>query len=260
MRMWFSATVVRRFPFGARSPTAGYYADPGRYEPAPCRIGRNAVLRSHAVVYAGVEIGDGFSCGHRVTIREGSRIGRGCRIGTDCDLQGHLTIGSHTRMHSGVFVPQHTTVEKLVWIFPRTVLLNDPHPPSDTCTRGPTLRAFSVVGAPARSSPASRSVEGRLSGAGSVVRSDVPADAVVVGVPARVVGTTADIVCREGRLERVYPWWRHFRRGYPGGRAPSGGRLASARRASLAPTKLSGAVTATVPTTTTIRGADTAPT
>jgi acetyltransferase-like isoleucine patch superfamily enzyme len=202
------------------APTVNYYADPDSYEPAECRIGTKAVIRSHCVVYAGAEIGDGFSCGHRVTIREGSRIGEGVQVGTDSDLQGHLTIGSHSRLHSGVFVPHHTTIEELVWIFPHAVLLNDPHPPSDTCTRGPTLRTFSIVGASSTIFPGVEIGAGALVGAGSVVRNDVSPDAVVVGVPAKVVGTTADIVCREGRLERVYPWWRHFRRGYPEGALP----------------------------------------
>ena len=203
------------------APSADFYDNGAGYESAQCRIGRKAIIRSHAVIYAGVEIGDRFACGHRVTIREGSRIGDGVRIGTDCDLQGHLTIGSHSRFHSGVFIPQQTTVEEFVWVFPRAVLLNDPHPPSDTCTKGPTLQRFAVVGAASIILSGVEVGEGALVGAGALVRHDVPPDAVVVGVPAKVVGSTRDVVCPEGRLEQVYPWWRHFRRGYPEGVLPS---------------------------------------
>ena len=185
-----------------------------------CRIGRGALIRSHCVVYAEVVIGDGFESGHHVTIREGSRIGDGVRIGTGCDLQGHVTIGDHTRLHSGVFVPQHTTIEELVWIFPRAVLLNDPHPPSDTCTMGPTIRRTAVIGAAATIFPAVEVGEGALVAAGSVVREDVPPHTVVAGVPAREIGPTSDVKCRDGRLGQVYPWWDHFRRGYPEGVLP----------------------------------------
>jgi carbonic anhydrase/acetyltransferase-like protein (isoleucine patch superfamily) len=68
--------------------------------------------------------------------------------------------------------------------------------------------------------PAVEIGQGAVVGAMSLVRSDVPPDTVVVGVPAKVVGPSADVVCREGRLDRVYPWWRHFRRGYPEGVLP----------------------------------------
>lgn len=202
------------------APTVDYYGDPARYEPAECRIGEKAVIRSHCVVYAGAEIGDGFSCGHRVTIREGSHIGDGVQVGTDSDLQGHLTIGSHSRLHSGVFVPHHTTIEELVWIFPHAILLNDPHPPSDECTQGPTLRKFSVIGAMSSIFPTVEVGEGALVGAMSLVRRDVPAHTVVAGMPAKELGPTSEVVCHEGRVDQLYPWWRHFRRGYPEGVLP----------------------------------------
>jgi hypothetical protein len=49
----------------------------------------------------------------------------------------------------------------------------------------------------------------------SLVRSDVPPHTVVAGIPAKDFGPTTDVMCHEGRLESVYPWWRQFRRGYP---------------------------------------------
>jgi acetyltransferase-like isoleucine patch superfamily enzyme len=186
-----------------------------------CTIGRDALIRSHSVLYADVEIGDGVETGHHVKIRERSRIGDGVRVGTDCDLQGYLTIGDHARLHSGVFVPQYTEVEELVWIFPRAVLLNDPHPPSDTCTKGPTIRRAAVIGAAATIFPEVEVGEGALVAAGSLVRDDVEPHTVVAGVPARPIGSTKDVTCRHGRLESVYPWWTHFRRGYPDGVLPA---------------------------------------
>jgi acetyltransferase-like isoleucine patch superfamily enzyme len=202
------------------APTAEYYADSQAYEPAPCRIGKGAVIRSHGIVYAGVTIGEDFECGHHVTIREGARIGDGVRVGTLSDVQPEVTIGNHARLHSNVFVAKGSTIEDLTWLFPFVVLIDDPHPPSDTCTQGPTIRKFAVVGAQSTVYPAVEIGEGAVVGAMTLVRHDVPPDAVVVGVPGKVVGTTADVVCHAGRLDRVYPWWRHFRRGYPEGVLP----------------------------------------
>lgn len=202
------------------SPTGDAYASPDEYVPRPCTIGAGVLVRSHSTIYAGVEIGDEFECGHAVTIREGTRIGRGVRVGTRSDLQGELTIGDYARLHSNVFVAQRSTIEELTWLLPYVVLANDPHPPSDTCTVGPTIRRFAVVGTGATVFPAVEVGEGALVGAMTLVRENVPAESVVVGVPGRVIGPTSNVECREGALDRVYPWWTHFRRGYPDGVLP----------------------------------------
>jgi len=202
------------------APTADFYPDPSEYDPQPCNIGPGAVIRSHSVVYAGAEIGPAFECGHHVSIREGTRIAEGVRVGTYSDLQGNLSIGRYVRIHSNVFVCQTSTIEEFAWLFPSVVLTDDPHPPSDTCTQGPTIRRFAVLCARAVVFPGVAIGEEAIVGAMALVREDVPARTVVVGVPAKPIGTTADVVCREGKLERIYPWWTHFRRGFPEGVLP----------------------------------------
>jgi acetyltransferase-like isoleucine patch superfamily enzyme len=203
------------------APTADFYDDPDAYDPQPCRIGAGVVVRSHSIVYAGTTLGDGVSTGHRVTIREGAELDEGVRVGTMCDLQGELTIGRYARLHSNVFVPQRTTIEEFAWLFPHVVLTNDPHPPSDTCTVGPTIRRFAVIGAGAVVFPGVEVGEGAVVGAMTLVRKDVPPRTVVVGVPGHERGAAADIECHDGHLARVYPWWKHFRRGYPEGVLPA---------------------------------------
>ena len=200
-------------------PTAGFY-DGGDYEPRPCRIGARAVIRSHSIVYDGATIGHDFATGHHVNVREGTTIGDDVRVGTLSDLQGNLTIGDHVRLHSSVFVPAGSVIEDFAWLFPHVVVTNDPHPPSDTCTVGATIRRFAAVGADATIMPGVEIGAGALIGAKALVREDVPPAAVAVGVPARIVGTTTDVPCRHGHLEQVYPWWSHFRRGYPDGVLP----------------------------------------
>jgi acetyltransferase-like isoleucine patch superfamily enzyme len=202
------------------APTADYYAGPEAYEPAPSQIGKRALIRSHSVLYSGATIGDDFECGHHVTIREGTHIGDGVRIGTSSDVQSDATIGDYARLHSNVFVAARSTIDELTWLFPYVILVDDPHPPSDTCTQGPTIRKFASIGAASMIYPAVEIGQGAVVGAMSLVRTDVPPETLVVGVPAKVVGPSADVVCREGRLDRVYPWWLHFRRGYPEGVLP----------------------------------------
>ena len=190
-----------------------------------------------------------------MTIREGARIGAGVRVGTACDLQPEVAIGDHARLHSNVFAARGSVIEELTWLFPGAVLLDDPHPPSDECTKPPTIRRFAVIGARATIASGVEVGEGALVGAASLVREDVPPSTVVVGVPSREIGATADVVCRHGKLEQLYPWWLHFRRGYPDGvlpgaidgssRSPGGIADGGGRRptSSSPPRKFSGAVT-----------------
>jgi acetyltransferase-like isoleucine patch superfamily enzyme len=202
------------------APEAAYFEDPATYTAPSCRIGPGAVIRSHTVVYADARIGPGFECGHHVTIREGSRLGASVRVGTRSDLQGDLVIGDYVRVHSNVFIAQRTTIEAFAWLLPNVMLANDPHPPSDTCTIGPTIRRFAVVSAGATIFPGVEVGEGAVVGACALVREDVPPATVVVGVPSRVVGRAEDVRCAAGQLDTVYPWWTHFRRGYPAGALP----------------------------------------
>lgn len=188
--------------------------------PLETRIGVGSMIRSHTVIYQNVTIGSGFRSGHRVTIREGTRVGDDVQVGTLSDIQGNLTIGDHVRLHSDVFVAQLSVIEDFVWLFPRVVLTNDPHPPSDTCTRGATIRRFAAVAAHSVVLPGVLIGEHAFVGAMSLVTRDVDPETVVVGVPAKPRGSVRDIKCVHGALDHVYPWPAQFRRGYPEGALP----------------------------------------
>lgn len=185
-----------------------------------CTVGPDSLIRSHSVLYQGAVVGDHFETGHHTTIREGSTIGRGVRIGTTSDVQGYLEIGDHTRLHSNVFVAQGTVIERLVWIFSGVVITDDPHPPSSTCSRGATIRELAVIAVQSTLLPGVEIGRSALVGAGSLVTRDVPAETVVIGSPARSAGSVRDVTCRHGALDQVYPWPSHFRRGYLPGALP----------------------------------------
>ena len=81
--------------------------------------------------------------------------------------------------------------------------------------QGPTIEEYAVIATSAVIMPALRIGTGALVGAHSLVTKDVPDETVVVGVPAKERGSVRDIRCKEGRLEKVYPWREHYSRGYP---------------------------------------------
>ena len=78
---------------------------PGELE---TRIGANAVIRSHTVIYAGNSIGDNFNSGHGALVREDNQIGRDVSIGSHTVIEHHLEIQDGVRIHSQVFVPEFT--------------------------------------------------------------------------------------------------------------------------------------------------------
>jgi acetyltransferase-like isoleucine patch superfamily enzyme len=193
-------------------PLATFYA--GGTEPnPPLEIGRASLIRSHSILYAGSTIGENFQCGHRVTIREGTRIGRNVRIGTLSDIQGDCSLGDYVRLHSNVHIGQKSLIGNYVWIFPYTVLTNDPHPPSEIL-EGVTVEDFAVIATMVVVLPGVRIGRDALVGAMSMVRRDVEPESVVVGNPAKPVTTVREIKSR-ATGESVYPWREHFERGMP---------------------------------------------
>lgn len=195
-------------------PTSGYYEDSSSHVFKQTIIGENSIIRSNSIIYEDVLIGDNFQSGHRVTIREGSIIGNNCSIGTLCDLQGKLRIGNFVRLHSNVHIGQMSTIEDYVWIYPYVVLTNDPYPPMGVL-KGVTIRQFAQVATSTVVMPGVEIGENALIGAQSLVRKDVPAERVVVGVPGKEICSVRDL--KDDQNNQIYPWKEHLKdfRGYP---------------------------------------------
>lgn len=158
---------------------------PGQLETV---IGNDSVIRSHVVVYAGNRIGSHFHAGHKANIRESNVIGDHVSVGTLSVVEHHVTIEDDVRIHSQVFVPEYTRLERGAWLGPNVVLTNARYPRSPNVKadlRGPTIRPYAKVGANATLLPGVEIGEHALVGAGAVVTKDVGARAVVAGNPAR---------------------------------------------------------------------------
>lgn len=173
----------------------------------PSEIGASAHIRSHTVIYAGNHIGDRFTTGHGVTVREANRIGVDVAIGSRTSVEHHVEVGDRVRIHSGAFVAEHSRLEPDSWVGPHVVLTNVPHPTcpeAKRCLRGPTIGRGAIIGAHAVVLPWLTVGEHALVGAGAVVVDDVEPGTVVVGNPARVVGSVEDITCPVDLIERPY--------------------------------------------------------
>ena len=166
---------------------------PGEIE---THIGARAVIRSHTVVYAGNRIGDDFQTGHGALVREDNHIGNNVSIGSHSIVEHHVQIGDGVRIHSNVFVPEFSVLEADCWLGPNVVVTNALYPRSKNVKenlRGATIKRGAKIGANVTLLPGIVVGENALVGAGAVVVHDVPAGAVVVGNPARVVKRIAEI-------------------------------------------------------------------
>ena len=168
---------------------------------APAEIGAGAKVGAGAVIVAGARIGEGAVIGDQAHVRERAVVGEGSVVGRGSAVDNDVTIGARVRIQTGCYITAYSTIEDDVFVAPGVTLTNDDtmgrHGPGHEM-RGATLRRGSRVGGGVVLVPGVEVGEEAFVAAGAVVVGDVPARAVVMGVPARQVREVGD----EDLLER----------------------------------------------------------
>ena len=188
-------------------------ADPGvllAYLSGRCRaevltLGTGAVLRSGTVLYAGSTIGDRFTTGHNVVVREENLIGDDVSVWAGSVVDYGCTIGHGVKIHTNCYVAQFTVIGDGAFLAPGVSIANDLYPgDSESAARmvGPVIGAGAQIGVGCVLLPNVRIGERAVVGSGSVVSRDVPAGMVAFGNPARVHRAVADLPPIEERLPR----------------------------------------------------------
>lgn len=193
-------------------PTNEYYFKDDYKNPETI-IENGALIRSHTIIYAGSFFGENFSTGHRVTIRENSKFGKNCRLGTVTDIQGYVEFGDYCWLHSNVHIGQQSIIGNFVFIYPYVVLTNDPTPPSDICIGG-TIGDFSQIAVGAVLLPAAKIGKHCLIGAQSLVGGNYDDYSLIIGNPAKKIKDVREIISKTTGKSH-YPWPYNFMRGMP---------------------------------------------
>lgn len=151
-------------------------------------------------------VSDNVEMGEDVTIFQpdlvnlyGCRIGAQTRVGAFVEVQKGAQIGQRCKISSHTFICEGVTIEDEVFIGHGVMFTNDRRPQAtnedgslqtdeDWLLEPTVVRRRASIGSHATLLCGITVGEGALIGAGAMVTRDVPDRAVVVGVPARVIG------------------------------------------------------------------------
>lgn len=152
-----------------------------------------------ADVAPSARIGAGSSIWHLAQVREDAVLGRNCIVGRGAYIGTGVQLGDNCKVQNYALVYEPAHLEAGVFIGPAVVLTNDTYPRAvnpdgspksahDWQPVGVTIREGAAIGARAVCVAPVEIGRWATIAAGSVVTKDVPAFALMAGVPARRLG------------------------------------------------------------------------
>lgn len=155
-------------------------------------------IDSHAVVDGNVTIGEGTKIWHFSHVQSGAKIGKKCVLGQNVNVGNNVSIGNFCKIQNNVSIYEGVTLEDYVFCGPSMVFTNilDPrckYPQVGSLFYVKTLvKEGASIGANATIVCGNTLGKHCMIGAGSVVTKDVPDYALVIGVPAKVIGWVSE--------------------------------------------------------------------
>ena len=145
-----------------------------------------------AIVDEGAQIGDNSRVWHFVHVCGGAKIGQGVSLGQNVFVGNKVIIGDHCKVQNNVSIYDNVILEEGVFCGPSMVFTNVYNPRSlierKDQYRNTLIKKGATLGANCTIVCGVTVGEYAFVGAGAVINKDVPAYALVVGVPAKQIG------------------------------------------------------------------------
>ena len=138
-------------------------------------------------------IGAGTKIWHFCHIQTGAIIGEQCSLGQNVNIGSKVVIGNHVKIQNNVSIYEGVTVEDDVFCGPSCVFTNDltprsRYPKGRENYKKTVIKKGASIGANATIVCGNIIGEYAMIAAGAVVTHDVPAYALMAGIPARQIG------------------------------------------------------------------------